>query len=200
MQRHRAGRLAVLLSLNKIDSKPDGVARTACIKPGAQEAAVQNEGSCLRTPSTVGLLAPSVSENSMEGSENEGSSQNLINGGESQPASDAARPIQEEDSGLEMSIDISQAANVLRLEAINEECSSASDDSGIQLQARETGLGSESPPNNVCTEHPCGVEPNGAACDQSCACGQDAVRIPSAAQLLRGPLNASNDYLGKLAS
>ena len=201
MQRHRAGRLAVLLSLNKIDSRPDGVARTACIQPGAQlqGASVQNE----RTPSTIGLMAPSASENSMEGSEKEGSNQNLIGGGESQPRSDATKLIQEEDSGLEMSIDITQAANVLRLEGINEEsqCSSASDDSGIQV--RETaGIGSKSPNHDggVCADPPCGVEPNGAGCDQSCAYGQDAVRIPSAAQLLRRPSNASNDYLGKSSS
>lgn len=128
----------------------------------------------------------------MEGSENEGSSQNFVSGGESQPTSDAMRPIQEKDSGLEMRIDITQAGNVLRLAGINEECSSASDDSGIQL--KETGLGTESPSNNVCIEPPCGVEPNGAACDQSCACGQDVARTLSGAQLLRHP---SNDYLGK---
>lgn len=196
MQRHRAGRLAVLLSLSKIDSQPDGVARTACVQPGAQlqGAAAQNE----RTPSTVGLMAPSASEISMEGSEKEGSSQNLIGGGKSQPRSDATKPTQEEDSGLEMSIDITQAANVLRLEGINEECSSASDDSGIQVR-EAAGIGSKSPNHDggMCAEPPCGVEPNGAGCDQSCTYGQDAVRIPSAAQLLRRPSNASNDYLGK---
>ena len=200
MQRHRAGRLAVLLSLNKIDSKPDGVARTACVQPGAQlqDAAALNDE---RTPSTVGLMAPSASDNSMEGSEKGGSSRNLISGRESQPRSDTMKPIQEEDSGLEMRIDITQAANVLRLGGINEECSSVSDDSGIQV--RETaGIGSNSPNHDgsMCAEPPCGVEPNGAGCDQSCTYGQDAVRIPSAAQLLRRPSNASNDYLGKPSS
>lgn len=196
MQRHRAGRLAVLLSLNKIDSKPDGVARTTCVQPGAPENG--------RSPSTVGLMAPSGSENSiMGGSENEASSRNLVSSGESQPMSDATKPIQEEDSGLEMNIDTTQATNVLRLDGINKENRSASDDSGIQI--RETaGLGSKSPTHDggtLCAGPPCGVEPNGAGCDQSCAAafgGEDgASRTPSSAQLLRRPSIASNDYLGK---
>ena len=193
MQRHRAGRTAVFLSLKKIDSKPDGVARTACVKPRAQ---LKENG---RTPSTVGLIAPSASENSMEGSENEGLSQNLtVSGSGSQPRRAAAtKIIQDEDSGLKMSIDITQAANVLHLEDISEECSSASDDSGIQM--RETAaLGSKSPNHDggQCSEPPYGAEPNGAtSCDQSCADVER--RTPSAAQLLRHPLNASNDYLGK---
>ncbi len=201
MQRHRAGRLAVLLSLSKIDSKPDGVARTACVQPGPQ---LQGNG---RTPSTVGLMAPSASETSVEGSaENERSRQVGGGGRGSQSRSDATKRNQgeEEDSGLKLNIDIAQAANVLRLERINEECSSASDDSGIQLREAAAGVGpglrSKSPTHDEggvchCAVPPCGVE---AGCDQNC--GQDvdaASRTPSAAQLLRRPSNASNDYLGK---
>jgi hypothetical protein len=203
MQRHRAGRLAVLLSLSKIDSKPDGVARTACVQPGPQ---LQGNG---RTPSTVGLMAPSASETSMEGSAgNERSRQNQLVSRGPRSRSDATKRNQgeEEDSGLKMNIDITQAANVLRLERINEECSSASDDSGIQA-AGIGPPGSKSPNHDahdgggvyVCAVPPCGIEPNEAGCDQNC--GQDAAsRTPSAAQLLRRPLNASNDYLGKTSS
>ena len=209
MQRHRAGRLAVLLSLGKIDTKPDGVARTACVQPGAAQ--VQGNG---KTPSTFGLMAPSPSETSMEGSSENlvGSSQNqLVSGGGhgSRSRSDTTKRNQgeEEDGGLKMNIDITQAANVLRLE--EEQCSSASDDSGIQNSMREAGAGvgpgpgSKSPSHDdgggVCAAPPCGVEPNEAACDGSC--GKDAAqRTPSAAQLLRGHSYASNDYLCKSSS
>lgn len=199
MQRHRAGRLAVLLSLNKIDSKPDGVVRTACVQPGATE--LQGNG-----------MTPSPSETSMEGSsenlEFESSSQTqLVSGGGHGSPSRSDTTVkrnqgEEEDSGLKMSIDITQVANVLRLEGTNEEqCSSASDDSGIQMRGTAaTGvgprLGSKSPSHNdgggVCAAPPCGAEPNEAGCDGSCE--QDAGRrTTSAAQLLR---YQSNDYLG----
>ena len=186
MQRHRAGRLAVLLSLSRIDAKPDGVARTACIAPGTS---AQNESTSQRTLSTVGLMAPSASENSMEESENEGSSRNLVSG---KSQSSAARPIQEDsqrDSSLQMSIDITQTASVLRLEGISEECSSTSEDSGIQM--RET---------NGCTEPHC-VAPSGADHHLNPpSSGQTITQTSSAAQLLRDSSHASNDFLGKYTS
>ena len=201
MQRHRAGHLAVLLSLNKIDSKPNGVARTACVQPGATQ--LQGNG-----------MTPSPSETSMEGSsENlEGSSQTqLVSGGGHGSPSRSDTTVkrnqgEEEDSGLKMSIDITKAANVLRLEGIiNEErCSSASDDSGIQMRGtaaagvgpRDRLGGSKSPSHDdgggICAAPPCGIEPNEAGCDGNCE--QDAGRrTTSAAQLLRCQ---SNDHLG----
>lgn len=198
MQRHRAGRLAVLINLNKIDSKPNGVVRTTCVQPGATE--LQGNG-----------MTPSPSETwSSENLDASSQSQLVSGGGHGSPSrSDTTvkrNQGEEEDSGLKMSTDITQAASVLRrLEGINEEqCSSASDDSGIQMRGTAAaGVGpldrlgaSKSPSHDdgggICAAPPCGVEPSEAGCDGSCE--QDAARrTPSAAQLLRCQLN---DYPG----
>ena len=82
MQRHRAGRLAVLLSLNKIDSQPYGVERstgyTKPVEPQVNSASPKRQQKAEstaapgRTPSSVPLMQPSGSENSInieEGSE-----------------------------------------------------------------------------------------------------------------------------------
>lgn len=187
MQRHRAGRLAVLLSLSKIDARPDGVARTACINPDAATAKdCSKGGQRQRTPSTVHLMAPVASENSVEGiSENEESSQNL------RPTLENSRT----DSGLEMrrlSIDVTQqTADILRIEALNGECRSVSDDSGILV-------GGGSPNNGSAESSSCvAAASSGAGVGESCAaiCRRNDTRISGTARL---PSNASSsDHLGK---
>ena len=113
MQRHRASRLAVLLNLRTIDSQPNGVERTAgCIKPApAGMLAVPNlHGD--RNSSTTKLMETCSSENSIGGSSIGGSD----TGGESQQkdSEPSRKSLAEGDSCLEMSIDVTEAANALR--------------------------------------------------------------------------------------
>lgn len=115
MQRHRASRLAVLLSLKTIDTKPDGVERTAgCIKPApAGMLAVPNfHGE--RDSSTTKLMQTCSSENSMGRSDHCGESQQK----DSEPSRN--KSLAEGDSGLEMSMDVTEGANVLRLGTADE--------------------------------------------------------------------------------
>ena len=130
MHRHRAGRLAVLLSLKGVDARPDGVARTAYINPSPpapRKHPVENG----RSPSTVGLMAPSGSENSMESSDAD--RQTAVDD-EAVECNQAAGV--QADRGLEMNIDIVQAASVLRFES-NGYSNNTLDEDDIL----ETGLG-----------------------------------------------------------
>ena len=112
MQRHRAARLAVLLSLKTIDAKPDGVERTTCcIKPASGPLAAARIQDA-RRPSTIDLMEPSSSNSSLAGgSENCEPSHQNVRGKSPRADESCSRPITQADSGLEMNVDITQAAN-----------------------------------------------------------------------------------------
>lgn len=131
MQRHRAGRLAVLLSLNKTDSTADGIERsTGEIKPtaGPQVEATQqkrktalerNEAAPGRTPSTTALMrAASSSELSMD-SRDERQHNGVITSGESAANAEAVNQRQV-DGGLQLSIDSGRGVSTLSLDVVPE--------------------------------------------------------------------------------
>ena len=118
MQRHRAARLAVLLSLKTIDSKPDGVERTVaagCIKPAAGMPAVQNFHDEMSS-STSKLMEVS---SSIGGSETDGLQHPAsVRSDESHKKESETRGnklFAKDDSGLGTSIDVTEVASVLRL-------------------------------------------------------------------------------------
>ena len=131
MQRHRAGRVAVLLSLNKVDSRPDGVERTTgTVVPNSRQQTDGRESKSpsrspakrltQKRPSIVGLMEHTASENSTEDTSSEEIEMGDIVVKEPRSAR-ANRAMVEADSGLEMNMDLADAGSVLSLE-VNGSC------------------------------------------------------------------------------
>ena len=121
MQRHRAGRVAVLLSLNKVDSRPDGVERTTgTVVPNSRQQTDDRESKptsrspakrlARKTSSTIGLMEQTPSENSIEDNSNE----EIVRGdivAKDPRAARANGAMIDVDSGLEMNLDLVDEVN-----------------------------------------------------------------------------------------
>ena len=165
MQRHRAGRLAVLLSLNKIDSKPDGVERTTgSIVPSSprQEQAAKGRAASLKpqsplaekTPSTVALMEHTASENTIEciGSSDEVAETptRTMRGKAYLELPRERRNMIEVDSGLEMNLDTAEASS------IEDNGSSASDaQDSIEGEASKPSLRCADAEGHSCEHEEC---------------------------------------------